>query len=170
EHVGSSGVMWVRRRSGGGSRVSTPGEAGVEAALVGPLRRAVGVAAFVTVFVFVPVPRPEAVIVAETVIVADAVIVAETVIVAVAPPATGAEPASTTERAATRHPLALVPAQLAGDRLERGAQAVPVLRRHRTRDFRTHALHDAGEALLGGAALVGQPPALVGAHRPAEVF
>src|SRR5690606_17036049 len=81
--------------------------------------------------------------------------------------ATRAEPASA---GATRHPHLLVPAQFPGDGLERGGEGRPVVGRHRTGDLRAHALDDLGEAVLGGAPLAGELPAVVVAGDPAALF
>ena len=87
-----------------------------------------------------------------------------TEVAAEAPPEPAAE-------AAARRRGALVPAELAGDRLERGHRGGEVLGGDRVGDAAADAVDHAAEALEGGAALVGEHPgAVAGLVGPAALL
>ena len=85
-------------------------------------------------------------------------------------PKPGRSRAEVAAEAAARHPLSLFPAELAGDRLERGHRGRVVLGRNSIGDPRADAVDDLSELLLGGAPLVGQRPGAVALSlRPSRV-
>lgn len=105
-----------------------------------------------SVAVLVAVPVPETVLVAVAVPVLVPVLVPMPTSVPVAP----AVPTLATEAAGTRHPHALLPAELAGDLAQRIPQGFGFLGRERIGDAGAEVVDGPGDALLGEASALGQ--------------
>ena len=181
------------------SGVATAGEPGVEAALIGVLRRS-GDAVLAVAGPFVPavlvpavcvpgacatvvraivrvreavvprVPAVSAVVAAELGIRSVLVLV---LVLGVEPGCEAATEAAGSEAVTTTAPTGqrslFVPAERTGDLLERVHRGLEVFGAHGVRDLGADAVDDAAEALLGRTAVVGQRPAVAVGDDPATL-